>query len=210
VSSYTDREEIEKLQTWWKTYGGALLLGVLLGVALLFGNKYWTQYKEQQRVDASELYAQMLQQVQESKADAARSGGEKLIADYARTPYAGMAALLLARLSFEANDVPAARKRLEWAVANATDPAIAHAARLRLGRVHLAAGEYAAALALVQKNAAGFEAEYLELKGDAYLGLGKTDEARAAYGDAVKQSPAESASRRVLEMKLEDSGGAKS
>lgn len=208
MSAYTDQEEVEKLKEWWKSYGGALLIGVLLGLALLFGNKYWMQYKEQQRVNASELYAQMLQ-LRQSKPDAARADGEKLIADYARTPYAGLAALMLARLSFEANDLPAARQRLEWAAANATDPAILHAARLRLGRLQLAAREYDAVLALAEKSGPGFEVDYLELKGDAYLGLGKTDEARAAYSEAVKQSAPESASRRLLEMKLEDLGGAK-
>src|SRR5581483_2662909 len=164
-----DQEELEKLKAWWKNYGGALLIGVLLGLALLFGNKYWTQYKEQQRVAASELYEQMLQQVKESKTGDARASGEKLIGEYARTPYAGMAALMLARLSFEANDAAGARRRLEWAEAHALDPAVAHAARLRLGRLYVAGGEYDAALALASKGGPGFEAEYLELKGDAYL-----------------------------------------
>lgn len=209
MSTYTHNEEVEKLRDWWKNYGGALLIGVLLGLGLLFGNKYWMQYKEQQRVNASELYAQMLQQVHQSKTDATRTDAEKLIADYPRTPYAGLAALMLARLNFEANDLPAARERLEWAVANATDAAVVHAARLRLGRLRLAAGEYDAVLALAQKSGLGFEAEYLELKGDANLGLGKTEEARAAYSEAIKQSAPESASRRLLEMKLEDVGGAK-
>ncbi len=209
MSAYTDQEELEKLKAWWKNYGGALLIGVLLGLALLFGNKYWTQYKEQQRVAASELYEQMLQQVKESKTGDARASGEKLIGEYARTPYAGMAALMLARLSFEANDAAEARRRLEWAEAHALDPAVAHAARLRLGRLYVAGGEYDAALALASKGGAGFEAEYLELKGDAYLGQGKTDDARAAYSDAIQQLPPDSASRRLLEMKLEDLGGGK-
>jgi predicted negative regulator of RcsB-dependent stress response len=208
VAAYTDQEELEKLKGWWKDYGGALLIGVLLGLALLFGNKYWQQYKEQQRVTASELYAAMLQQVQGSRADVARVSGTKLIEEYANTPYAGMAALMLARLNFEANDAAGARQQLEWAAAHAIDPAVVHAARLRLGRLHIANAEYDAAVALAQNAAAGFEAEYLELRGDALVGQGKIDEARKAYGAAIKQMSAEAPSRRLLEMKLEDIGGA--
>lgn len=210
MATYTDQEELEKLKEWWKNYGGALVVGVVLGLALLFGNKYWTQYQEEQRMEASSLYAEMLQQVQDSRTDAARATGAKLVEDYARTPYGGMAALMLARLSFEANDAAAAREHLEWAIANATDTAVAHAARLRLGRLHIADKQYDAALALVQLDAPGFEAEYLELQGDAYAGLERTDDARAAYAEALKQLPPQAgAARRFLGMKLDDLGRAR-
>lgn len=207
MAAYTDQEEVEKLKAWWKDYGGALVIGVLLGVALLFGNKYWTQYQEQQRFVASDLYTQMLEHVQQAKADAARVNGEKLVAEYDRTPYAGMAALLLARLSFDANDVAAARKHLEWAAKNATDPAVEHAARLRLARLHLAAGEYEPALAQVPaKPVAGFETDYLELKGDIYVAQKKPDDARSAYREALKLLSPDSPQRRFIAMKLDDVG----
>lgn len=204
MSSYTEQEELEKLKEWWKNYGGALVVGIVLGLALLFGNKYWTQYREEQSAAASDLYAQMLQQVKESKTDAARDSGAKLRDEYASTPYGGMAALMLARLSVEANDVAAARAQLEWAIANATDEAVRHTARLRLGRLHIAEGQHEAALALVQNDAPGFAADYLELKGDAYAGMKKYDEARAAYSDALRQLPPQASGRGMLEMKLAD------
>jgi predicted negative regulator of RcsB-dependent stress response len=204
VSAYTDQEEIEKLKEWWKNYGGALLIGVLLGLGLLFGYKYWTRYQEQQRTAASTLYTQMLQEVQQSKNDAARANGKKLMDDYTGTPYAGMAALMLARLSVEANDQTAARQHLQWAIDHAADTAVQQAARLRLGQLYVANREYDAALSLVQTDAPGFEAEYLELQGDAYAGLGKTDEARAAYSKALKALAPNAPSRRLLQMKLDD------
>lgn len=209
MSAYTDQEELEKLKAWWKSYGGALVVGVVLGVSLLFGNKYWTQYKEDQRAAASQVYEQMLQQVRESKPDAARAEGKRLIDNYDGTPYAGMAALMLARLGVEANDNAAARGHLEWAIGNATDPAVVHVARLRLGHLHVARGELDAALALTKHSAPGFEAEYQELAGDVLVAQGKPDAARAAYEQALKALPNESSSRRVLEMKIADLAGAK-
>ena len=53
MSAYTEQEELEKLKAWWKNYGPALLIGVVIGVALLFGNKYWKEHKERQREEAS-------------------------------------------------------------------------------------------------------------------------------------------------------------
>jgi predicted negative regulator of RcsB-dependent stress response len=209
VSAYTDQEEVEKLKEWVKNYGGALLVGVVLGLGLLFGNKYWTRYQEQQRAAASALFQQMSEEAQGAKSNLARASGQKLIDDYARTPYAGMAALLLARMDVEAKDQAGARRQLQWAIDHATDPALQHTARLRLGQLDIANRKYEAALSLVQSDAPGFEAEYLELKGDAYVGLGKLDDARAAYSAALKDIPPSSQSRSLIEMKLADIAGAK-
>jgi predicted negative regulator of RcsB-dependent stress response len=208
VTTYTDQEELEKLKEWGKNYGGALVVGVVLGLGLLFGNKYWTQYQEDQRAAASALYTQMFNQAQETKSDQARASGKRLIDDYARTPYAGMAALLLARLSVEANDQIAARTHLQWAIDQATDAGVAHVARLRLGQLHIANREYDAAAALVRSDAPGFEAEFFELKGDAYVGLGKRDDARAAYNAALRELAGKPQARALVEMKLADIAGA--
>ena len=210
MAAYTDHEELEKLKEWWKNYGTALLVGVVLGLGLLFGNKYWTRYQEDQRAAASALYAQMFKQTQAAKADQARTTGKKLIDEYGRTPYAGMAALMLARLSVEANDPAAARTHLQWAIDHATDAATIHAARLRLGQLHLANREFDAALVLVREDAPGFEGEYSELKGDAYVGLGKPEDARAAYSAALKDLSGKAQARALVEMKLADIAGIKS
>lgn len=206
--AYTDQEEVDKLKEWWKTYGGALVLGVVLGLALLFGNKYWTEYREEQRLAASERYAQMLDEVQAGRRDAARTQGEALLQEYDNTPYAGLAALLLARLAVEDGDTAAARERLEWATANARDAAVQHAARLRLGRLQLAAGEYQAVLDLVQPQAPGFEAEYLELKGDAHVALAQPEAARAAYEAALEHLAPQEPAYGLIRMKLDDLGRA--
>lgn len=209
MSAYTEQEDLEKLKAWWKNYGGALILGVVLGLGLLFGNKYWNQYQETRREAASNLYVEMLQQARESNTDAARTSATRLTQDYASTPYAGMAALMLARLSFDAGDAAGTRTHLQWAVDNARDPAVQHTARLRLGRVLLDAREHDAALAAAQiRNQEGFESEYAELRGDIYVAQGKAAEAREAYAAALKQIPAEASHRRAVQMKLDELGGA--
>ena len=207
MTAYADQEELDKLKDWWKNYGHALIAGVLLGAAILIGVRYWTQHKEQSHQAASVIYEQMMQSYRANKRDLVRYSGESLINDYASTPYAGMAALILARIDFDAGDMAAARKRLQWAVENADDAATVHAARLRLARLYLSGGEKDAALALLDvKDQAGFTTEYEELKGDIYAAQGKNQEARVAYGEALKRLPAGSPYAPVLNMKLDDLG----
>lgn len=206
MSAYTEQEELEKLKAWWKTYGGSLITGVALGLAILFGYRYWVDYRQTQREAASVLYDQMLDELRARKPEAGAAGA-KLIDEYSSTPYAGMAALLLARQAYETGDKAGARQRLEWVVANAKDAATQHAARLRLARLLIETGQLPEAAALAEtKDIAGFESEYLELRGDLTVAQGKPEQARAAYRAALKQLPSGSQYRAVLSMKLDDLG----
>lgn len=207
MSAYADQEELDKLKDWWKNYGHALIAGVLLGAAILVGVRYWTQYKEQNLQAASAIYEQMIQSYRAQKPDLVRYSGESLINDYSSTPYAGMAALILARMDFDSGDMAGARKRLQWAVENADDAATVHSARLRLARLYLSGGDKDAALALLDvQDQAGFTTEYEELKGDIYVAQGKNEDARAAFREALKRLPAGSPYAPILNMKLDDLG----
>ena len=207
MTSYTEQEELDKLKAWWKNYGNSLIFGVILGLVVLFGFRYWTNQKEQSLVAASALYDQMVQSLRTSNLGEAMKTGDTLIKDYASTPYAAMAALLHARVDHEAGDTVSARKNLQWVIDHAGDSGAIHSARLRLARLHVNSGEMDAALALANvKDQAGFEAEYQELKGDVLSAQGHRDEARAAYREALKHVPSGSPYLPVLTMKLDDLG----
>lgn len=206
MSGYDEREDLEKLKTWWKNYGNSVIFGILLGASALIGIRYWQQHTEQRLQSASVLYNQMLQDFH-GKPGSARTSGEELIKDYASTPYAGMAGLMLARMDFDAGDAVSARKHLQWVLANAGDAATKHAARLRLARLYLDGGDKDAALALLNvKDQGGFESEYEELRGDIYLAKGQRAQARAAYREALKHLAEGSPYARILNMKLDDLG----
>lgn len=207
MDPYEQSDASEKLRTWWKSYGNALILGIVLGSSALGGLKYWQHYQATKTEAASQLYEQLLQNFQLRAAAKIDESGNTLMQEYASTPYAGKAALVLAKLRFDGNDLKAARQHLQWAADNAKEDAVRHVARLRLARLLLDQGELDAALELANaKTQGGFEADYLEIKGDVLAAKGRGSEARAAYRAALEQLAKESPYRQVLAMKLDDLG----
>lgn len=205
MASYSDHEQAEKLAAWWKQYSPSVIAGVAIGLALLFGYRYWTAAQERQRSEASGYYEQMLALRAAKPADAV-GVAKRLMDEYTGTSYAGMAGLALARIHYEAGDRAAARAALQWTVSNARGPAV-HAARLRLARLQLEAGETEAVRALLSvKDMGGFDAEYQELQGDRLAAQGQLKAARAAYREAIQRTPTDAAYLRLLTMKLDDLG----
>lgn len=200
-------DQLASLKAWWQQYGTALIAGVLIGLLLLGGLNYWKQYRSQRAEAASVLYDRLLDSVQQGRSDDAGKTAAALVADHAATPYAGKAALLAARLRFEAQDLAGARQQLEWAVEHARETAVQHSARIRLGHLLLDLKEIDAALALATvRDPDGFESEYAELKGDALLAKGDRDAARNAYQTALDKLPPQSPYQRLLAMKRDNLG----
>lgn len=201
-----EEDDVERLKRWWKEYGTALVFGVALGTAALFGYRHWNQYQLEYAVEASALYDQVVYQIKEKHPDEAVQLGGRIMEQYESTPYAGMTALLLAKISYDKGDLDSARRQLTWAMDNAEVTATRHAARIRLARITAEAEDIDGALALINVgDRGGFGSAYSELQGDLLAAQGKVDEARAAYASALAgaSSPDYSA---VLRMKMSDLG----
>ena len=200
-------DQLASLKAWWQQYGTALIAGVAIGLLLLGGLNYWKQYRAQRAEAASALYETLLTNLQQGRSENATAAAARLVDDYAATPYAGKAALLAARLRFEAQDLTGARQQLEWAVEHAREEAVQHSARIRLGHLLLDLKEVDAALALTAvRDPGGFESEYAELKGDALFAKGDRDGARTAYQTALDKLPPQSPYQRLLAMKRDNLG----
>ena len=183
-----DDEQIEDLRRWWKKNGQSVTIGAVVGLAAVFGTRAWLDYQERQRLSASTEYGQLQEELGQGNNEAVLSRGKYLIDNYARTPYAVLAALTLAKVHADKGDLPAAKDNLQWAMDHARAPQFAHIARLRLARVIAAQGDAAQALKLVEGvDADAFAPSYDELRGDLYLATGDRDKARAAYQKAVSE-----------------------
>jgi predicted negative regulator of RcsB-dependent stress response len=207
LDTFNSDDQLAALKHWWKQYGTALIAGVAIGALVLGGLNYWKVYKTRRAENASLLYEALLSDVQQGKADNISTTAAKLERDYAATPYAGKAALLQARERYDAKDLAGARQQLEWATKNATEKAVQHTARLRLGRLLLDQGDKDGALALINvKDPEGFASAYDELRGDILLAKGDRAGARQAYQAALDHLPQGSSFGPILAMKRDDLG----
>ena len=207
MEAYNPDDQLANLKNWWKQYGQALIVGVIIGLLLLAGGNYWRQHKIKRAETASLLYESLLADLQQGKSDAVSAAATKLMQDYEATPYAGKSALLLARQRFDAKDIAGTRTHLEWAMKNAIEAPVQHSARLRLAHLLLDQGETAAALALVNiKDTNGFISEYEEIRGDVLLAQGDRDGARRAYQTAIEKLPRASGYLQALTMKRDNLG----
>ncbi|MDH5326217.1 MAG: tetratricopeptide repeat protein [Gammaproteobacteria bacterium] len=203
----TEEQQVEALKKWWKDNGKSVIGGVLLGIGVLLGGQAWLKSHYSHIEVASAEYELMSQEVGKSNFTKAEELGASLLGQYADTAYAPFAALLMAKIKVEQQDLVAAKTHLNWAISNTDDVDLQHVARLRLMRVLLAEGNADEALSLqdsVQKG--GFAAAYEEVKGDIYVAKGEIDQARSAYAMALQKLEPDSRARNFIEMKLDDLG----
>lgn len=207
MDAYHTDDELQKLRAWWKHYGSSVVTGVLLGAALLGGISYWRHHTTERSAKASIQYDALLASSTQNNAAAMRTAGTILMDDYSATPYAGKAALILAKLSYDAADSEAARTYLQWALDKATETTTRHMARLRLARVLMEQASLDAAQALAQvSDMGGFASEYHELRGDILVAKNQPAAARSAYVSALESITPGSSYARVLKMKLDNLG----
>lgn len=201
---FTEDEQAERLKQWWKQNGTSVIAGAVLGLGIIFGVNYWRDYRDTRAENASSLFALMTSKYSAGDAEAARVTGRRLLDEFEDTPYAGKAALFLARVSYESEQGEQARGHLQWALDHAKDPATQHTARLRLARILLSEGDLDAAAGLVSLSERGaFSSQYLELEGDLAMSRGDPANAREAYRKALESLPQGSGFSELLNMKLD-------
>lgn len=192
----SDHEQKQLLKDWWKEYGSAVILAVLVFFAGNFGLRYWHKHKIQQESQASAAYTQMLNSAQQNKLNDMQLYADKLQKDYARTPYASFAALALAKNYVQNSKFSQAADSLQWVIDHAKAKSLQQIARLRLARIFLAEGKPQSALDAIEKivDDAYIPAVY-ELRGDILLQMGDKEKAAQSYQmakDALKDNDAKS------------------
>jgi len=185
----TEEQQVEALKKWWEENGKSIIGGIVLGLAILFGWKGWTDYRQGEAEYASTVFKQIQVAADRGITSKVSELTAELQTNYAFTPYAGHASLMDARMKAVAGDLPGAAAQLEWAVAQAKEATVKDIAQIRLARVQIAMGNPDQALNTVEPVV---EVAYLslveEVRGDAYRAKGDIDAARQAYDRAILAS----------------------
>ena len=202
-----EHEQGELVQKWLRENALSILIGVGLGLLLIFGWQQWRGHRVSHRMDAATQYDVFNADLDKKDVDAAKQIAAKLQSDYADTPYATLAALRIADNAAARGDQDAARTALDSAHQHAGIEALQTLSGLYLARVEIAQKKAQDALTLLdQLPEQGYAALRDELRGDALAALGRKDEAHTAYTDALTNLDPNAANHAFLEMKLNDLG----
>jgi predicted negative regulator of RcsB-dependent stress response len=201
-----EQEQIDALRTWWRQYGRLVTVGVVAAAIAALGTAGWRHYRGKANEQASQVFAALEKAARGNDAKQVRDLATQLMDQYGSTAYASMAALIVAKASFEAGDLAAAGRELEWAAEHARDEETKALARLRLAGVRLDEKKHDEALKLLEQPPESFVALYADLKGDVLAAQDKAPEARAAYQSALDQLPAEGMFRAIVQVKLDGLG----
>ncbi len=203
----SEKEQIQRIKSWWKENGPFVIAGLVLGIGGLTGWNYWKSYKVSRAEAAGAVYESLITAVEAKDPGAAAADLETLASDYGATPYLDQGRLMMARLLVGQGDFQGATQQLEAVVASTGDPELERVARIRLARVLLAAGNDVRALEVLDLSRAGaFGARFHEIRGDVLASRGETKAAFEEYEQALKD-PAEGViDSQAVRLKMESLG----
>lgn len=202
----TEEEQIEQLKSWLKQYGLTVIAGILMALAILGIWRYWENYHTKLLFHASNIYDEMLVLRSQNEANETVTQAQKLISHYPKTPYAQMAAFMLARDAVVNHQYPEAIKQLTWVIDHSSVPSIREIAKIRIARIYLAEKQPDDAFDILKKiDSKSFTGLVDEIKGDAYLLQNNTAKAKESYQLALQALPKDEVTQTpLLQIKLDN------
>lgn len=186
-----EQEQLEELKTWWKMHGDKVTAVLAILALALAAWQGWNWWQRTQATKASVVYGALQDAASNHDAKRSRAAAGELIDNFSGTSFAGLGALLSAKVQADAGDLKTAEAELGWAAANAKGDEVRDLARLRLAALLLGDKAYDEAMKqLAAEPLPPFRARFAELKGDVLLAQGKRAEAKAAYADALAKASA--------------------
>lgn len=206
MEDLSEKEQIEAMRGWWRENGRYVISGIVLGVALLAGWNYWQTDQRTDQLEASTLYEDLLGHVASGALDLAETKAGSLYETYPATVYAAQAHLAMARLYMDKGRDQDAAGALRGLLDMRGNTELKLVARLRLARVLMYQDKAAEVIDLLAgKPDTAFRARYSEALGDAYVALGRFDEAADAYAVAISEDPnMATVDRTLVQMKIND------
>lgn len=197
-----EHEQGERVREWIRQNALGVIGGIAVALALVYGYGKWQDHRYAQRVGAGAAYDAVAEAVAAGELDRAQTLAAEAGLDDG--VYGTLVALDLAAAQVAAGDAAAAIATLEGI--GEVEPTLAPVVARRLAVLLVDEGRADEALALLGDAR---DAGSLEARGDAHMAAGRKDEAREAYAaalaalDAAAEGP-----RQLLEIKLNDAGGA--
>jgi len=194
----TEEEQVEQIKKWWNNNGKQIIAGAVIGLGGIFGWNTYTDYKDNQSINARSLYLNYA-------SDSSNLGAyDKLTTDFSSSTYSDQAILLMAKYLFDAGSYTQALAVIKPIINNSSS-VIANTASLRAASIHLQLGEHDQALSILDEQSEdGFSGLAYNLMGDIYLDLGNIIEAQKYYRLAINNVAENSNLTQLIQIKLDD------
>ena len=198
----SEEQQVEAIKRFWQDYGKAIVSGVVLGLAALYGFRFYQAEQRSSAEQASTRYNELMQQREAGNSEDWLAQAQGFIAASEDTNYAVLAALIAAKEAVAAKNYPVAAEQLNWVLSNSKTPALLAVTRIRLAKLQQEQGDYAAALATLDTAMPdSFASMQAELKGDILQLSDKLPEAKAAYQQALSGA---GQNQQLLQIKLDE------
>ena len=113
-----EEQRVESIKNFWSNNKNIVILMIVLFTVGFFGVKYYKHHKEVVAEKASFEYGKLQIAINTKDITAAKTQGNLLLDEYKGTPYAELAALKLAKIAFDENNVDIAQNKLNWVLKN--------------------------------------------------------------------------------------------
>lgn len=185
----TEEQQVEAIKKWWKANGNTLIISAVVGLAGLWGWRYYNESVSSTQEAHSQAYADMQQQLKGKEGEEELATIRAFAAENSDNNYGTLASLLLAKEAVAQKNYELAKTQLlQLQTENSYEPLNA-VINIRLARVQAELGEYDAALTTISSiTAKQFLAKAYQIKGSVYLKQGETEKARSAFQDAINVS----------------------
>ena len=201
-----EQEQVDELKALWKKYGAYITRVVIAFFVLYILFQGWGYYQTKQSLGASELFQSIVVLDEKNTKDILEKS-QKLMDDYSGTPYAGRAAILFAKASYLDGNKDKAKEKLDWATSHAKESATESIALIQLGQILVEEKKYEDALKRVNDvDNEGYLGLSNDLKGDILNAMGKKEEAKKAYQEALKRFGPKDPYAKFTQEKLESLG----
>jgi len=199
----TEEQQVDAIKGWWKENGNTLMIAAVVGLAGLWGWRFYNASAITAQEVASQAYSDVLVKFE-------KEGGEAILADLTTfvennqdNSYGVLAALLLAKEAIVQKDFALAKTQFVQLQSQNEYAPLDAVINLRLARVETQLGEYQQALKTVALiDDASFLAKASQVKGVIFLKQGNLEKARSAFQDAVNASQGKV--DPILQLQLDD------
>jgi predicted negative regulator of RcsB-dependent stress response len=206
VNDLSEKEQLEEMRTWWSENGRYVITGVVLGVAIIFGWNQWRSSIQTSRIEASNLFEEVMFAVGDGDTDTAEAAAGNIYDNYEQTVYPDQTRLAMARLYMDKGRDQDAADVLRELIVVGDENEIQLVGRLRLAKVLLYQNKSDEVVELLKdRGESGFSARYSEVLGDAYVAQGNFAEAQTAYLAALTENQTmRTVDNTLVQLKLND------